>query len=53
MLLSHVLPLRPEPKIQMMFSALRPVFRLFLPPSLARSLAVSGEISRYLATSQR
>jgi hypothetical protein len=30
MLLSHVLPLRPEPKIQMRFSGFTPVSRVFL-----------------------
>ncbi len=47
MLRSHVLPLRPEPKIQTMFSGLTPEF-----PNLLRNLAISGEISRYLSASQ-
>ena len=50
MLLSQVLPLLPEPKIQIMFSGLAEVSPL---PSLARSLVVSGEISAYLPFSQR
>jgi hypothetical protein len=49
MLLSHVLPLRPDPKIQIMFSGLTPVSS---PPSLVRSLAALGEISLYLPVSQ-
>ena len=53
MLLSHVLPLRPEPKIQTMFSGLTPVFRAFFTPGLARSPAASVEILRYLSASQR
>src|SRR5919112_2518063 len=51
--LSHVLPLRPEPKIQMMFSGATPFTRAFLPSSLARSLAVFGEMSLYISNSQR
>ena len=51
MLLSHVLPLRPEPKIQTMFSGLTP---LAGPPSnLLRSEAASRGTSLYLPASQR
>src|SRR5919112_2767416 len=53
MLLSHVLPLRPEPKIQMMFSGVTLLPRAFRPSSLARSLAVPGEIALYPSSSQR
>jgi hypothetical protein len=53
MLLSHVLPLRPEPKIQMMFSGVTLLPRAFLPSSLARNLAVFGAISLDLSSSQR
>src|SRR5215217_1909947 len=53
MLLSHVLPLRPEPKIQMMFSGVMLLPRAFRPLSLARSLAASSGMSRYLSSNQR
>ncbi len=53
MLLSHVLPLRPEPKIQMMFSGLTPDSRAFFLPLLVRHAAVSSEISRKPFLSQR
>src|SRR5829696_2811543 len=51
MLLSHVLPLRPEPKIQTMFSGLTPA----PPPSanLLRSPAACRGTSLYLPASQR
>src|SRR5215207_2304976 len=51
MLLSHVLPLRPEPKIQTMFSGLTPV--LEAPSNLPRSQAASRGTSLYLPASQR
>src|SRR5215208_625750 len=51
MLLSHVLPLRPEPKIQTMFSGLTPVPEA--PSKLLRSEAVRRGTSLYLPASQR
>src|SRR5918994_7851787 len=53
MLLSHVLPLRPEPKIQIMFSGVTLLPGAFLPLSFARSLAADGGMSRYLSSNQR
>src|SRR5215210_9525588 len=50
MLLSHVLPLRPEPKIQTMFSGLTPVPEA--PSNLLRSEAARRGISLYLPASQ-
>src|SRR5215216_3866942 len=49
-LLSHVLPLRPEPKIQTMFSGLTPVPEA--PSNLLRSEAARRGISLYLPASQ-
>src|SRR5918994_6526517 len=51
MLLSHVLPLRPEPKIQTMFSGLTPVAGA--PSNPLRSQAARRGISLYLPASQR
>src|SRR5215216_1643005 len=51
MLLSHVLPLRPEPKIQTMFSGLTPVAGV--PSNLLRSQAACRGTSLYLPDSQR
>src|SRR5215203_949635 len=51
MLLSHVLPLRPEPKIQTMFSGLTPVPGA--PLKLLRSEAARRGTSLYLPASQR
>src|SRR5215210_6249684 len=51
MLLSHVLPLRPEPKIQTMFSGLTPVSEA--PEKLLRSPATRRGTSLYLPASQR
>src|SRR5215207_7254824 len=51
MLLSHVLPLRPEPKIQTMFSGLTPVPEA--PSNLPRSQAARRGTSLYLPASQR
>src|SRR5919107_2260263 len=51
MLLSHVLPLRPEPKIQTMFSGLTPVPEV--PSNLPRSQAARRGTSLYLPASQR
>ena len=51
MLLSHVLPLRPEPKIQTMFSGFTPVEGA--PSNLLRSPAACKGISLYLPASQR
>src|SRR5215218_802479 len=51
MLLSHVLPLRPEPKIHTMFSGLTPLAGS--PSSLPRSQAAHRGTSLYLPASQR
>src|SRR5919112_1983445 len=51
MLLSQVLPLRPEPKIQTMFSGLTPV--LGAPSNLPRSQTASRGTSLYLPANQR
>src|SRR5918997_2375700 len=51
MLLSHVLPLRPEPKIQTMFSGFTPVAGA--PSNLLRSPAAHRGTSLYLPASQR
>src|SRR5688500_18930491 len=51
MLLSHVLPLRPVPKIQTMFSGLTPLAEA--PSNLPRSQAACRGTSRYLPASQR
>src|SRR5215212_5736909 len=51
MLLSHVLPLRPEPKIQTMFSGFTPVAEA--PSNLLRSQAARKGVSLYLPASQR
>jgi hypothetical protein len=54
MLLSQVLPLRPEPKIQIMLSGLTPAsLASFAPSPEARSLVTSGKTSMYLLASQR
>src|SRR5215210_3250562 len=51
MFLSHVLPLRPEPKIQTMFSGFTPVSEA--PENLLRSPATRRGTSLYLPASQR
>src|SRR5215203_1087538 len=53
MLLSHVLPLRPEPKIQTMFSGLTPAPGARAPENLLRSPAACRGTSLYLPASQR
>src|SRR5918995_557291 len=51
MLLSHVLPLRPEPKIQTMFSGFTPLARA--PSNLLRSEVARRGTSLYLPANQR
>src|SRR5215207_577214 len=53
MLLSHVLPLRPEPKIQTMFSGFTPAPEPSPSENLLRSPAASRGTSLYLLASQR
>src|SRR5215212_5877967 len=53
MLLSHVLPLRPEPKIQTMLSGLTPAPGGPPPANLLRSPAACSGIPLYLPASQR